>query len=206
MIIKCNNCNKEFNKPISKIKKNKNHFCSTKCKGESIRLNLVGQEFGELKVLEFDCIDNNGNSRFKCKCSCGRIISMLGMHLNRKNQKCQACCIRKYVGEVSGVYFNSLKQSAKTRAVSFEITQLDIWEQFLKQNRKCIYSDVELAWQNGYKDKLGTASVDRKDSSVGYTKENIQIVHKDINRMKSDFTEDRFIDLCRKVIKKHGIN
>jgi hypothetical protein len=199
MIIRCDNCNKEFSKPLSKIKKNKNHFCSTKCKGESLRLNLVGQKFGELEVLEFDCINSDGNSKFKCKCSCGRIVSMLGIHLRRENKKCKTCCIRKYVGEVSGVYFSSLKHSAIKRGISVEITQKDIWDKFIEQDRKCALSKIELTWKDGYKDKLGTASVDRKDSKIGYTKDNIQIVHKDINKMKNNLTEEYFIDLCRKV-------
>ena len=50
--------------------------------------------------------------------------------------------------------------------------------------------------KNGYT----TASLDRIDSSKGYTKSNIQWVHKDINKMKSDFSMLRFLELCYAVL------
>ena len=49
--------------------------------------------------------------------------------------------------------------------------------------------------------KLQTASLDRIDSTKGYSKDNIQWVHKDINCMKMDFSQQYFIDLCVKVAK-----
>ena len=48
------------------------------------------------------------------------------------------------------------------------------------------------------------ASLDRIDSSRGYIKDNIQWVHKDINRMKWDFPQDKFVKLCFYVANKHG--
>jgi hypothetical protein len=44
-----------------------------------------------------------------------------------------------------------------------------------------------------------TSSLDRKDSSIGYTKDNIRWVLKDINMMKQQFSEDRFLELCHQV-------
>jgi len=43
---------------------------------------------------------------------------------------------------------------------------------------------------------MTTASVDRIDSSIGYVMGNIQWVHKDINKMKSDFSQELFIAWC----------
>ena len=45
----------------------------------------------------------------------------------------------------------------------------------------------------------GTASLDRIDSSKGYTKDNVQWVHKDINYIKRDLSDSEFITLCKKV-------
>jgi hypothetical protein len=42
-----------------------------------------------------------------------------------------------------------------------------------------------------------TASLDRIDSSKGYCEDNVQWVHKDINRMKNTFDQDYFISLCK---------
>ena len=44
-----------------------------------------------------------------------------------------------------------------------------------------------------------TASVDRIDSTKGYLKGNVQWVHKSINQMKSNRTDEEFIALCKAV-------
>ena len=52
-----------------------------------------------------------------------------------------------------------------------------------------------------------TASLDRIDSCKGYTIDNVQWVHKWINVMKSDHSQDEFIALCRAVTthqERHG--
>ena len=54
--------------------------------------------------------------------------------------------------------------------------------------------------------KNRTASLDRIDSNKGYTIDNVQWVHKDINKMKMDLEEDVFIDNCKLIIEnKFGI-
>jgi hypothetical protein len=50
------------------------------------------------------------------------------------------------------------------------------------------------------KDNTSTASLDRIDSKVGYTKNNVQWVHKDVNNAKQDFEEDYFFNMCREVV------
>lgn len=51
-----------------------------------------------------------------------------------------------------------------------------------------------------------TASLDRIDSNKGYNKENIQWVHKYINKMKMDFNQDYYIEMCRKVSNYENFN
>jgi hypothetical protein len=47
------------------------------------------------------------------------------------------------------------------------------------------------------------ASIDRTDSSQGYTPDNIQFVSLMANYAKNAFQEDQLIDFCRAVAKKH---
>lgn len=50
----------------------------------------------------------------------------------------------------------------------------------------------------------GVASLDRIDSSQGYIKGNVQWVHKDINKMKFDLSQDRFLELCNIIVQNRG--
>lgn len=168
------------------------------------RLDLLNQTFGQLEVIEFEGVIKR-KSVFKCRCSCGRMMSINGTALRGKRgtTKCRKCSNKKYSGDVSGTYLCAIKRRAIRDNISCEITSDDIWELFLKQNKKCILSGIDLIWKN-VDNKIGNASVDRKDNNIGYTKENIQIVHKDINMMKSDYQESFFLELCKKVASFDG--
>lgn len=80
--------------------------------------------------------------------------------------------------------------------MNFEITIEQIWELFLKQNRKCALSGELLYF---YPEDKRNTSLDRKDSDIGYKIDNIQWVHKDLNIMKMDCPNEKFINWCKKV-------
>jgi hypothetical protein len=44
-----------------------------------------------------------------------------------------------------------------------------------------------------------TASLDRIDSTKGYIEGNLQWVHRDINKLKKNLPDDRFVEICRAV-------
>jgi hypothetical protein len=48
-----------------------------------------------------------------------------------------------------------------------------------------------------------TASLDRIDNNKGYTKDNIQWLHKNINLMKHCFDQKYFIELCNLISEKN---
>jgi len=73
------------------------------------------------------------------------------------------------------------------------------WELFLKQNKKCALSGVDLKF--ALKGTSNSASLDRIDSSKGYELGNVQWVHKHVNFMKRDFEQNYFIDLCKKIVE-----
>ena len=53
---------------------------------------------------------------------------------------------------------------------------------------------------------IRTASLDRIDSSKGYVPGNIQWVHKDVNWMKGSFTQEYFVNICKKISKNINSN
>ena len=68
---------------------------------------------------------------------------------------------------------------------------------FETQERRCALTNVELVMTRDR--KQNSASLDRIDSTKGYVKGNLQWVHRDVNRMKSDFPQEDFLEWCRKV-------
>lgn len=100
----------------------------------------------------------------------------------------------KGFGTVPGKVFSKLKRDAEKRNLPFEITIEDIHNQYNQQKELCAFSGFPLVF--GY-----DASVDRIDSSKGYTIDNIQIVHKDLNMMKRDMDNTDFILWCRAVAR-----
>lgn len=95
--------------------------------------------------------------------------------------------------EISGAFFSKIKDSANSRKILFSIKIEDIWNLFVKQNRKCALSGEIISFTPK------TASLDRIDSSKGYVQGNIQWVDKRINIMKQSLSQDEFIALCKKV-------
>lgn len=203
MIVNCDNCYNKFNKCLSEIKRVNHNFCSHKCMGEFRKLDLTKKTFDKLKVLKFKEVRKSNKSKhsvWECECSCGKIIDVYGGDLiSGHSTKCSSCKGRKYVGEISGSYYSSIKYSALSRNILFEITQLDIWEKFLEQDGKCVYSGQKLIWQDGARTIRGIASVDRIDSRIGYIKDNIQIVHKDVNWIKLNHSEKHFLEICQNI-------
>lgn len=83
------------------------------------------------------------------------------------------------------------------------LTKEFLEEHYTKQNGKCALSDLEIRFPSfGEKATSQTASLDRINSDLGYIKNNIQWVHKDINKMKWELSQDRFLELCKLIANK----
>jgi hypothetical protein len=100
---------------------------------------------------------------------------------------------------ISGKQFWTIEANAKKCGYGnkdkirceFFLSIEDIWNQYIKQDRKCIYTKLPLFWDCS--NIRGNASVDRINSDKDYTIDNIQIIHKYVNIMKQAFSHDFFI-------------
>lgn len=100
--------------------------------------------------------------------------------------------------------WSTVKRRAKERKVPFNIDIEYAWKLFLEQDRKCALSGLPIEFGiANYASSNTTASLDRIDSSKGYTEGNIQWVHKTLNIMKSTLSNGFFINLCHKVAQTH---
>jgi hypothetical protein len=177
------------------------------------RIEIINKRFGKLVVREVHSTSRNGHIRYICDCDCGGVTNVLGTHLLQNKTRSCGCLIPKGsehtkwtgVGEISGNFWNShILRSAngkkgKRKPLELDITKEFVWDLFLKQERKCVFSGLILKFPERFNDKSYTASLDRIDSSKGYIKGNVQWVHKDINMMKNKLNQDYFIKLCKLV-------
>jgi hypothetical protein len=147
-------------------------------------------------------------SYWECLCDCGKTTLVRRDHLVQgHSQSCGCLQIEKTINrcwkgheEISGKYWYDLNRNAKFRLVDFEITIDEAWKIFLFQNRRCYFTGDLLCFAKGKSDsKCQTASLDRLDNKLGYTKENCRWVHKSVNRLKNDFALEEFLALCSKV-------
>lgn len=172
----------------------------------------IGKKYGQLKILEFVDRDKHGHMIFDCVCDCGKIIPVKCYSLITNNTKSCGCtarkrgadhaCFRGYK-EISAVYWGTVTSGSKkrSRVMKFEVTIQDVWDLFIKQNRKCALTGVPIFFHYDKKTKikLQTASLDRIDSKKDYTLDNIQWVHKTVNRIKWALDQNEFIKFCKLV-------
>lgn len=144
-------------------------------------------------------------TEFKCKC--GHIFEARPHDILTGNTKSCGCVKlenihkAKYKGGkyITGLEFAQIRRNAKKRNLEFNITIQDIEEIFEKQNISCAMTGDKLVF-NTYTTN-GDASVDRIDSTKGYYKDNIQIIHKRLNWMKGSCPDEEFINICKKIAK-----
>lgn len=164
---------------------------------------LVGRQFGMLTVLKKT--DERTQSKkvlWEVGCSCGGRAKVTTADLLRKDGKNRVSCgcmnFRsgpksanwKSPNGISMKYWNAVRASASKRNIDFSI---NIWYAFDCFDGRCALTGQEIELNH-------TASIDRIDSSAGYVEGNIQWLHKYINRLKSNWPQDQFIELCRKVV------
>jgi hypothetical protein len=173
---------------------------------------LTGQVFGHLKVtgMEVAPLDRRREYRAICKClNCGKKNHpVFPYHLKNGLSKSCGClggyrkrgeeCVhyRGYKGLAKSVW-TKIKRGAIRRKLDFSITMKEVWELFEKQQRKCALTGLPLVFGEGR--KMGSASLDRKDSGLGYTLDNVQWVHRNVNVMKYSCSQRYFLTMCRKV-------
>jgi len=161
--VKCDYCNKYYDKHLSEYKRNKSKnrhsFCSRSCAV------IFGNKLPRIRHCE---------------------------HLKKYKRK-----------EISLLYYMKI---IKQRFKEINITIVDLEEQWNIQKGICPYSGIHLELASHTKTHINPifrASLDRKDSSKGYVKGNIQFVSTCINYMKNTISHEDTIKLCQLISKNY---
>jgi hypothetical protein len=185
---------------------------------------IEGEKFGSWTISNKEIIKHpdNREATIKVKCDCGfeDIIRCLTI-VKGQSKGCFNCGHNnkgenhqsfKGYKEIPGSWFTRYKN--RSNIWEFNITIEEVYNIWIKQNKKCALSNLEIDFENvnfrkpttrksaekfskNYNyDLKCTASLDRIDSLKGYIKGNIQLVHKDVNMMKKEYDQDYYIKIC----------
>jgi len=169
-----------------------------------------GDRYDKLVIKGFFRETHTNRNMVTCQCDCGKETTLfVGLLRKNKTHNCGCSYIGNYkgCGNLSGAYFGSLRLGAEKRHLAFELTIEQVWNLFQEQKQRCALTGIPIfLFVRNRKD--GTASLDRIDSEKGYTIDNVQWVHKDINKIKQGFNQTHFIELCRMVVDhmQYGMN
>lgn len=225
----CTRCNKQKCLSEFGIKGGKTHTKCKECVNEQQReynykhginkktrsqprTDLTGRKVGKLTVVENLGVFNR-KRRWLCQCECGNTKEVDQGRLTYESVRSCGCIQHvegeKHAqwrghGEISGNRWDAIQRKRRhAEDREFTITIEEAWNLFLKQDRKCALSGMELEFGKTNKDHF-TASLDRIDSSKGYTIDNVQWLHKHVNWMKNTFSQEYFVEMCNK-ISNHNV-
>lgn len=167
-----------------------------------------GKKINSWTVLDFSHIHKKSGQYWKCKCDCGYIQSVRTRPLVKGLFKgCNKCAPQRQSNInsiwwkggkfISSTILTQIKLSAKERRKPFDLTIEDLETIWNAQDGKCFYTGIELTLPDNNRNKIYNASLDRTDSSRGYIKNNVHWVLKEVNIMKMDLPEGRFLELCK---------
>jgi hypothetical protein len=127
-------------------------------------------------------------SNYACLCECGNDKVVYAEGYNLKNGRFKSCgCLRKRANGLSNTIEYRLWKSAKDRSEKkgweFTITLNDI-----KIPLVCPLLEIPIVMHSTRERHFDAPSVDRINSTKGYTKDNIWIISHRANQLKNDAT------------------
>ena len=177
-------------------------------------------KYNQLTILEE--VNYKKRWMFKTQCDCGRVeIKRKDWVLSGRTTSCKSCASKRTAKqypmpvhrtgykELSGTHYFHIKNGATKRNISFEVSAEYLYKLWVQQDCTCALTGLPIYLTNKIKNNNPdwssiTASVDRKDSSKGYTEENVWWVHKEVNRLKNNYSIQELVYWCSLIVKTHG--
>lgn len=174
-------------------------------------IDRAGQKINHWTFISYFGLNKHGESMWNCICDCGlEQVCVTGNITSGGSKQCSICSRkpRDYSEEISNSMWNLILIRANKKDHEVTISKEEAYILFLKQDKKCKLSGVDIRFSRNSSDYLNrgqTASLDRIDSTKGYIKGNVQWVHKYINLMKGSMKDEEFIRYCTNV-SNHNSN
>jgi len=167
---------------------------------------LSGKTFHQLTVLNVDHKNRHGQPMYKCSCSCGNEVIVVGGSLRSGNTKSCGCTSRDWIKLPKGEsafrrLFKVYAYSAKKRELEFSLT-IDQFRHLVTSN--CYYCGCKPNKKtrniNGNGD-FTYIGIDRFDNNAGYTQGNSVSCCWMCNKTKSALGHEEFIQWIERVYK-----
>lgn len=181
----------------------------TKSVDPGVRFNSLVSTGKLVNSNDISELNEKGRWLSEFKCDCGKIcylrqsdvISGKRKSCGHGNTSFEYKKMKSSFGEDYGyrVLHKKFEHNAKKRNILFTITIEDIKHMFIEQKGLCYYSGSLIKMPNNFIDiyEPDIASIDRTDSSKGYITDNVRLVHKSVNMMKQNLSEESFISYCK---------
>jgi len=123
----------------------------------------------------------------------------------RQDWKCKNCSnydnnFKGRIGPMPITWFEMKRKGGVGRGYQWDLEPQDIINLYSEQEGCCALTGWPIEWPE--KGLTSTVSIDRIDSSEGYLKGNVQLLHKDVNMAKQQYGQDYFIEMCKSVADK----
>lgn len=97
-------------------------------------------------------------------------------------------------------WFEVKRKGGLHRGYEWDLTPEYILDLYEKQKGLCALIGQPIGWAE--KGLTATVSIDRIDSDGGYLQGNVQLLHKDVNMAKQQYSQDYFVKMCKAVADK----
>jgi len=116
--------------------------------------------------------------------------------------KCKSCSghsnnFKGRIGPMPITWFEVKKRGGLSRGLSWDLEPEHILKLYEQQDGVCALTGWPIGWSE--KGLTATVSIDRIDSTEGYIKGNVQLLHKDVNMAKQAYSQEYFISMCEAV-------
>jgi len=184
---------------------------------------VIGTRYNSYTVISELVGKSPDNKRtFMVRCGCGNENEVRASHLiSGRSKSCKSCASKrtarnfpppvnfKGVGGLSKTHYSHIKHGAISRGKSFNVSIEHLWNLFEKQQGLCALTKVPLVLKPSIKNSnvnwdVITASLDRIDNTVGYEEGNVWWVHKEMNRLKNNYSLNELLFWSSKLIATHG--
>lgn len=151
------------------------------------RLNLTGQRFGKLEVLEVGPLDSHKCYTWKCQCDCGNIKYIRGSSLKNGNTKTCGLCSHDSFG------IEKIKTLLKENNIDF-IQEKTFEDLYYEESKKLIKFDLYV--NNSYIIEFDGKQHFRYDKTGWNTKETFEKT-KQRDKIRNDYCHSKNIPIIR---------